>query len=167
MIKLFGLLLLFSSSVLVGVSMAQRLKERVALLLALRLLMQSIKAELSISMPELHELFSHSSNERTKPITDRLSERLQAGLSPRESADDAFSSPYAKRLLAPQEREYLARSLSALGMGDLKCACETLDAACSQLDVYITQASENEKQNTKVSLALSVYTGLAVVIVLL
>ncbi len=167
MLRLSGALLILLASLLFGLSSVLRLRERVCLLGALKLFVMNVRRELSVAMPELRELFSMNENERTKPITDMIASAISSGEMPHTAVENAFSSQYAKRLLKPDEREYLAKTLSTLGSGDLQSAEETLGYLQAQLELYTESAAEEERKNSKVSLAVSAYIGLAAMILMM
>ena len=167
MIKTAGLLLLFFTSLMTGYSYSERLSERVRLLRALRLLLTRFSRELTVSRPELSRLFMSDNNASTSIITGRIAELLDSGSSPEESVRAAFCEPYPKRLLKQDERDYLTSVLAQLGGGDVSSALKVLgDCACS-VDEYIESAVLDERKKAKAGLSLSVYIGLAAVILLM
>lgn len=167
LIKLCGVILILLSSIAAGVSYSSRLHERVKMLISLKTLVIALGNELSMYMPELPDVYSSNRDERTKPLTDDLSAAMNEGLSPDEAAERAFSSETAKRLLLPDEREFLAAVFAQLGSGDLQSADKLLSGAEKRLETYISAAEEKEKKSSKVGMAAAVYIGLAAVILMM
>ena len=167
MIKLFGLLLLFFSSVMVGLSIVFRLRERVKLLRAFSSLVHAFRLKLSVSRPELLQLFLSDIDSLTQPITSKIAACLAENGAPQICVPKAFDSSYARRLLKDGEREYLSTVFSQLGSGDIPSALEILDSASTVIESYIKIADDEERSNSKTTLTLSVYIGLAAVILLM
>ena len=166
MTKLFGAIFIISASVLTGFSIGTKLHERVRLLTALRIMLQRLRRELSVSMPEYIQMFENDRDELTKPISSRIVTELKGGGTPSGSVKLAFSSAYSVRLLKSDEREFFSGVLSMLGEGSLSGAEDMLTNADEQIRQFILSAQEEEKNRSRVSLALSVYIGLAAAILL-
>lgn len=167
MTKLAGSLLIFVSSVMTGLAYACRLKDRVRLLRAFKALVQSFSAQLSLSRPELSRLFLTDSGSMTSPITGMIGNALSENGTPEECVRAAFDAPYPKYYLTEAERSCLITAFSAIGGGDLASALKTLESASKALDTYINNAAEDERARSKTGFALSVYVGLAAVILLM
>ena len=164
--KLMGLLLLFLAIVMLGAAYVSRLRERVRLLKAFKLMMLSIKRKLSVSRPCFSELFADNADTETLPFTSVIAERMKNGDAPENAVGAAFSEACALRLLKRGERVFLSETLISLSLGDLSESLGMLGNACEELDSYIIGAEEDERKNAKPVLSAAVYIAMTAVILL-
>lgn len=164
--KHMGLILLFSAVVMIGTAYVTRLHERVRLLKAFKLQMQSIKRRFSVSRPPFTELFSDDDDPLTKPFSQLICECMKNGASAKDAVTAAFSSSCVPGFLKKDERKFLAGIYVSLSLCDIVSALGTLDNACEELDSYIEAAAQCERKNAKPVMSAAVYIGLAAVILL-
>ena len=150
-----------------GMTCVWRLSERVSLLRSLRTYLGVLRREISLNMPFYSELLESAADDSVKPIARKAAELIKSGKTPAESVCEAFSQPYAVRLLTAEEREYMAGVIADLGESDCESAARRLGAAEKTLDEFVSQAAAQRTQRSRVQLALAVYLGLALVILLM
>ncbi len=167
MFKTIGLMMIFLSSLLVGASAVLKLRERVNMLCAVKMLVCRLDRKLTLFMPEFSRLFDDENEYPISQLTDTIREEMAKGASARESVGKAFSSECVTRLLKAEERGFLTETFAAIGESDIDSAKKLLSDMETTLDVYISQARESEKKDSKVALALPVYIGAAAVIILM
>ncbi len=167
MIKSVGLLMLFIASVMVGIMLTEKLKNKIVILKSIKLLLQQFKRDITYSMPTLSELFSNADIEPILQFTDMISRKLENGYSPEESISKSIDLTPSLSVLSDEEKSFLIQTFSSVGKSDAESQTLLLENAVGRIDYYIETAIENQRKNSKVYMTASVYIGLAVVIILL
>ena len=167
MIKCIGLILIFVTSVLIGFSLTERLNNRIKILKSIKSLLQQFKIEINYQMPALTELYNQSEDNNILQLTNNILQNLQKGLTPEESVVKGVECSPCTDVLSDEEKSFIISTFSRIGTSDTEGQISLLENAAEKTDFYIENAIENKRKNSKVYLTASIYTGLALVIILL
>lgn len=167
MIKYIGLLFIFITSVLIGFSLTEQLNNRIIILKSIKAMLQQFKIDITYQMPTVRELFSKNGDNIISELTNKISKNLQNGFTPKESVEKGVDSSACISSLSKEERYFLIEIFSELGTSDVDGQISLLENAVERIDFYIENSIEDKRKNSKVYLTASIYTGIALVIILL
>ena len=118
MIKYLGLFFIFISSILIGISLTERMNNKIKILKSVKLLLQHFKIKITYQMPTVAELFSENNDTDILQLTDKISENLKKGLSPDESIQNGFKCSPCVSVLSDAEKYLIINTFSSLGTSD-------------------------------------------------
>lgn len=167
MLKYVGLLLIFITSVLIGLFFTERLNNRIIVLKSIKAMLYQFKIDITYRMPTLIELFSQVTDVNIIKFTNNISENLRNGLTPEDSVAKGSEFAACMSVLSENERYLVINTCSSIGTSDTDGQISLLENAIEQLEFYIENAIDNKNKNSKVCLTASIYTGLALIIILI
>lgn len=161
-----GLLLLFITSLMTGIYLAGRLRERVRMIDSIRSAVQTMRRMLDYEMPQLSVLLSSCCSTPAAEILAAAASEIESGLTPLESADKALSG-HSSSLIGEDVAAVVRDVINGIGRSDRESACRLLDDAERRLTDFLQAAREREIKESRITVSLSIYAGAAAVILLM
>lgn len=160
-------MLIFATAVLTGVSLNERLNNRIKILKSIKSLLQQFKIEITYQMPTVAELFSRCSDSCISQLTEKISENLKDGFTFEDSVEKGVENSPCLSVLSHEEKYFIVSAFSGIGASDTDGQISLLENAVEKIEFYIENAIEDKRKNSKVYMTASIYIGLALVIILL
>jgi len=165
--KYIGAVMIIMCSFFIGLTLSERLNERLKLLKSFKQLLQQFKISIDYRIPSLYDLFSSASDQMIIGFTQRVASMLNQGISPEICIKEAIEKDSCGKLLSSEEKYFIIGILSEIGSSDIEGQISLLENAIEHIDYYIENAIENKRKNTKVYMTSSLYLGLVIAILLI
>ena len=171
MLKLAGSALILAASLLYGLKIRQELREHVEQLVGMKEMFLMLRGEISYTRTPLKEAFVQIASQNKEPFSGFLAQAAQE----LESNEDSIGSFWshlvqeesARFLLKREELGLLQRAGENFGYLDGEMQLKNLELYIEQTEALIQKAQAELKDKQKLSGALSVMSGLFLVILLI
>ncbi len=167
MIKYFGLFLILICAFSLGFLFRKNMSMRIIILKSVKSMFQQFKTEISYSMPNLTEMMLSVTDSNICELTNRICNNLKSGLTPVESVELGLNNWKMVDIMSNEEKNLLISIISQIGTSDAENQILFLDNSIEKLDYHIENAIINNNKNSKVYFTVSIYVGIALVIILL
>lgn len=166
-IRAVGAVMVMLSAVLIGTHLTGRLSDRVRVLMSVREFLLYVRRQIGYDMPPLSELFDEFGSDEAGGFFRETALLLKDGGSVEGSVRQSMRQTDIMSTLESRERELIIRILLQLGTSDCDSQINLIDGYVGDMDYCIENAAADKKQKSKIYLAVSVYSGAALAILML
>jgi stage III sporulation protein AB len=166
-IKFILLIIIFSLSTIIGLTIAKMYENRVKELQEFKSVLNIMKTKIKFTYEPLEEIFKEIAQDGVTKV-ERIFKKMQAQIQYKQ-AEEAWTSciQEADISIKQEDKDILKKLGRLLGQTDVEGQLSEIEVTQSFLDMQIEKAEEEKKKNQKMYKTLGAVIGLAFVVILI